>query len=100
MKNKFLFCFVAAFGLAGCRMEHDPETKRINQSNANAPEFIVDTPRGKLYRINIDRGQSNDDRVYWFENSDGVSINTTIKSGKTYHTETIMVDGIEYIRKN
>lgn len=101
MKNKTILIVVAAITLCGCRDGNDPETKAINSVNANAPEFIANTPKGKLYRINIDIGSGiRPDRIYFFENSNEVNINRTISSGKTTRPEaTVLIDGVEYIRK-
>jgi hypothetical protein len=101
MNTKLFVLLIAATSLVGCRRENDPETRAINQVNANAPEFVANTPKGKLYRIIIDIGAGrHEDRIYYFENSNEVNINKTIQSGKTSRTETsVIIDGKEYILK-
>ena len=100
MKNKFII-LLAAVALVGCRDENDPETRAINQVNANSPVFVADTPKGKLYRIAINRGNQHPDRVYYFDNSNEVNVNQTKSSGKASQVETsIIVNGKEYVPKN
>ena len=104
MKIKTFFIVVAAIAtLTGCRGVSDPETRAINSINAKSPEFVADTSKGKLFRIWIDMGASGrHDRVYFFEDTTNntISINETMGSGKSSHTETIVViNGVEYIRK-
>ena len=99
--KKIFFACVAAFVLIGCRGRNDPETLAVNRVNTNSPEFVADTPKGKLYRIMIDMGSTPSDRVYYFEYSNEVNVNQTVKQGKTSHVETtVILDGVEYIRKN
>jgi len=101
MKINTIFVIVAAVVLVGCRGRNDPETIAANRVNANSPEFVTDTPKGKLYRIMIDMGiTTSSDRVYYFDRSNEVNINQTVKQGKTSHVETtVVIDGVEYIRK-
>lgn len=103
MKIKIIFAILAGFILVGCIGPSDPQTKAKNKINANSPEFVADTSKGKLYRIWIDMGSShNADRVYYFENATNneITVNETVSNGKTSHTQTVVIiDGVEYIRK-
>ena len=104
MKIKtFVIVVVAIVALTGCRDRNDPQTKANNWVNANTPEFVVDTPKGKLFRIWIDMGSGkHPDRIYFFENATNntISVNKTISNGKSSHVETtVVIDGVEYIRK-
>ena len=102
MKKSFSFCIVALL-LLGCRPENSPETRLINQNNAKSPQFVVDTPRGKLYRINIDRGEcSQPDIIYFFDmDTNSVTVNSTVSNGKSSYTKAVLVvDGVEYVPKN
>lgn len=101
--NNLIICVLIVL-LAGCRDRHDPETLAINNINAKRPEFVADTPAGKLYRIWVDMGSLHHDRVYYFDTNNTVSINNThnIQSGKTTQsiTETVVViDGKKYLLK-
>lgn len=99
---KFNWLFIALL-VVGCRPENSPETRLINQNNAKSPQFVVDTPRGKLYRINIDRGEGNyPDRIYFFDTAtNSVTVNSTVANGKSSYTKAVLVvDGVEYVPKN
>lgn len=81
---------VAIVVLSGCRGRNDPETMSINIKNENSPEFVADTPKGKLFRIWIDIGSDrNADRVYFFENNTNLTVNMTISNGKL-HTQKLL----------
>lgn len=101
MKNKFAFGFATAIIiLVGCRGPNDVDTRARNTESAYQPEFVANTPKGKLFRIWLDMGSSMQaDRVYYFENdTNTITLNKT--SGKNHHVEAIVViDGIEYIKK-
>lgn len=100
MKIKLIFLFVVLSIISSGCERSDHEIQQLNQVNANSPELIATTPRGNLYKIIIDRGGPID-RVYYFDNAtSSVTVNRTVQSGKVVHTETIMLDGVEYIRKN
>lgn len=101
MKIKFIAVIAASLALVGCRDQNDPETRIINQKNASNPEFVADTPKGKLYRIKIDIGSGkHNDRIYFFENSNDVTVNQTVAQGKNHHTQaTVIVNGKEYVPK-
>ena len=102
MKLNTLLAIAAVAIFTGCRPANSPVTYAINQANANSPEFVADTPMGKLYRINIDRGSEvRQDRIYFFDkNTNIVNINSTIQSGKFSHVQSVVIiDGVEYIRK-
>jgi Prokaryotic membrane lipoprotein lipid attachment site len=95
--KKTLFGLCAVIVLTGCRDQTDRQTIAINQASANNPEFVADTKKGKLYRIEIDMGFGRiNDRVYYFENSN----ETTVNQSKGKQTEAIViVDGKQYIVK-
>jgi hypothetical protein len=102
MKIKTLLTIFSIVFFTGCRDRNDPETRAINHMNANSPTFIADTPKGKLYRIDIDMGSAvSGDRIYYFDGTnETININSTIKSGKSSRVQTVVIiDGVEYIRK-
>lgn len=102
--NRIILLVAAVGVLTGCDFKgrNDPETISKNQVNANFPEFVADTPKGKLYRIWINMGsQSDQDRVYYFDtDTNSVTVNSTIKAGKTFHTQaSLIINGVEYVPK-
>lgn len=115
MKNKLFVCVVAALALVGCGVVESPEVTAAkkkkknddwfaeNQYNITNAQFIASTPQGDLYRILI-RPAVNEwrhDRIYFFDTNKPVSINTDVTSGKSTHTETIVIiNGKEYVPKN
>jgi hypothetical protein len=102
MKNKIILSIVTAIIFTACRGRNDPETLEANRANAQSPEFVADTPKGKLFRINIDMGSTGSkDRIYYFDtNNETININRDVKHGKTSRVETtVIINGVEYIRK-
>lgn len=102
MKNKIILSIITAIIFTGCRERNDPETLEANRVNAQTPEFVADTPKGKLFRINIDMGSTRSkDRIYYFDtNNETININRDVKHGKSSRVETtVIIDGVEYIRK-
>ena len=105
MKNKFtasLFALLVVVSLTGCENRNDPSVRATNQHFANNPEFVADTPHGKLFRIWVDMGSSyHADRVYFFEkDTNSITVNETHPSGKTsYSSAVLLINGVEYVPK-
>lgn len=99
MKNKNILLFLAGIVfLTGCDV---PEARKIDtEYSAKNPEFVVDTPKGKLYRITIYQKHGWNDRIYFFETNNTVNINTDEGRGKSRNVKTtVIIDGVEYIQK-
>lgn len=102
MKNKIILSIITVIVFTGCRDRNDPETLSANRANAQSPEFVADTAKGRLFRINIDMGSAaHADRIYYFDSTnETININSDVKSGKSSRVETtVIINGVEYIRK-
>lgn len=94
-----LGCIGMVLCSTGCNSPAELQAK--NTVNASVPDFVCSTPKGDLYMIEIDRGWSYADRVYFFDtNPKSVTINRKVQSGKTIYRQAILVvDGVEYVPK-
>ena len=103
MKNKYAFLLaISIVAFVGCRERNSPETQALNYQYGKNPEFVTETVKGNLYRIWVDMGQNQShDRIYFFENdTNTITLNSTIRHSKSSHVQaTMVIDGVEYIRK-
>lgn len=93
MKNIILLLTCVAF--IGCKSELEISIESRN--NAAHPVFIADTPRGKLFRIDIPHEGTRYHYIYYFDNSTNtVSVNYEERVGKVTVVKTIVIDGQTY----
>jgi len=97
MKNNILFSLIISSFLIGC-MESPQDLNKLTKESASSPEFVTDTPKGKLYKIIIYRDFGRNDRVYFLDTNSPITINSDENKGAV--KSIIIIDGAEYIRKS
>lgn len=79
-------------------MESPQDLNKLTKESASSPEFVTDTPKGKLYKIIIYRDFGRNDRVYFLDTNSPITINSDENKGAV--KSIIIIDGAEYIRKS
>lgn len=106
MKIRNNLSIFAAIALVGCAptQEEIAVQKVKNNESVNNPQFVAETPRGKLYVVFVQpyaNSENITDRIYFFENDTNVTVNSEYRAGKRFNTQAIlMINGVEYVQKN
>lgn len=83
----------------GCERSSQ-EQHALTQQSAENPKYILTMPDGRnLYRIVVAADfEDHDHYIYFFSTNDvnTVSVNYSVRRGKTSFNQTIVIDGVTY----
>lgn len=97
MKKYFLFA-LSALVLASC--ESQEAARKTTASNFKSPVEAGTLPDGrKVKYVVVEVANTHDHYIYFVDNV--ISVNRNVSQGKTTsHLVTVLIDGVEYVRKD
>jgi hypothetical protein len=85
----------------GCdQFSQEAVESKLQRDNKNPHMILVttNTPKGSLYRMRINT-ENDPHYVYFFDNSDALTVNALRRVGKTTVNEVVIINGKEYVPK-
>jgi hypothetical protein len=73
---------------------------QVDNKNPHMILVTTNTPKGSLYRMRINtENEYYPHYVYFFDNSDALTVNALRRVGKTTVNEVVIINGKEYVPK-